>query len=95
MDVLIDVALCVGGCSMVKVIPARIENGRVIPSEPLPEDSTIEGVSLLLKLKPKTPETGRRSSVLSELRGILQGKVSQSDHDLNREYAEYLEAKYR
>jgi hypothetical protein len=32
------------------VIPARIEDGRVIPSEPLPEPSAIDRVTVVLEL---------------------------------------------
>jgi hypothetical protein len=78
---------------MVKVIPARIEQGRIIPSEPLPAESTIEGVSLVLSLKAPAA-AGLRSGALAELRGILKGNVPASDEGLERDYADYLARKY-
>ncbi len=76
---------------MVKVIPAHIENGQVVPNEPLPDTSAIAHVSVVLNLKP----TAQNQSTLADLRGILKGKVTESDEDLKREYVEHLARKYR
>jgi hypothetical protein len=74
---------------MVKVIPARLENGQVIPSEPLPEAGTVRNVSIVLEFAEPAgrPATG---STLPRLLGLLK-----PEEDLERSYLDYLEEKYR
>ncbi len=40
---------------MLKLIPARIENGLVVPVTPLPDAGTIRSVSLLVEVNFPTP----------------------------------------
>lgn len=73
---------------MVKVIPARIENGNVVPQTPLPDAGTVRSVSIVLDLAEPAPAT--RPSTLPRLLGILRDVG-----DPRQEYVDHLERKYR
>ena len=73
---------------MVKVIPARIENGHVVPEMPLPAAANVRSVSILVDVAEPPPI--RRESTLPRLLGILKDVG-----DPKQEYIEYLEKKYR
>lgn len=73
---------------MVKVIPARIENGQVIPDVALPPDSEIQEVSILINLRERT--SAKEGTIVSRLVGILKD-VGYS----REEYGAYLAEKYR
>jgi len=74
---------------MVKVIPARIENGHVVPEMPLPASADVRSVSILLDVA-EPPRPARRESTLPRLLGILKDVG-----DPKQEYCQYLEEKYR
>jgi len=73
---------------MVKVIPARIENGQVIPNVALPPEAEIQQVSILVDLR-ENPSAGE-GTILSKLVGILKDV-----EDPREEYGAYLVEKYR
>jgi len=73
---------------MVKVIPARIKNGQVIPDVALPPDVEIKQVSILVNVREKTP--AEEGTILSKLVGILKDV-----EDPREEYGAYLAEKYR
>jgi hypothetical protein len=73
---------------MVKVIPARIENGQVIPDTALPPDAEIQKVTILVDLREKTPS--QEGTIVSRLVGILKDVG-----DPREEYGAYLAEKYR
>ena len=74
---------------MVRLIPARIENGRVIPSEPLPEGAEVRSVTVLVEVV--EPELTARESTLPRLLGILKTDVPNP----REQYRQHLEEKYR
>lgn len=73
---------------MLKVIPARIENGQVIPDVALPPDAEIQGVSILVNLREET--LAKEGTIVSRLVGILKDVDDPRD-----EYGAYLAEKYR
>jgi hypothetical protein len=73
---------------MVKVIPARIKNGLVIPDVALPPDAEIQEVSILVNLREQAP--AEEGAILSKLVGILKDV-----EDPREEYGAYLAEKYR
>jgi hypothetical protein len=75
--------------TVVKIIPARLENGQIVPSQPLPDRAMVRNVSIVLELN----ESAGRSpgeSTLPRLLGLL--KV---DEDPEQAYIDYLTEKYR
>jgi hypothetical protein len=74
---------------MIKVIPAHLENGHVVPDVPLPEASDIKSVRLLVELADADPVPSA-GSIVDRLHGLLR------DHDVSeQDYRDYLEQKYR
>ncbi len=78
---------------MVKVIPARIEDGRIVTDEPLPEASVIESVSVVVRLVSEDPQM-EREAALGRLLARFAGVRMDSDVDVKAEYARSLEEKY-
>jgi hypothetical protein len=74
---------------MIKVIPAHLENGHVVPDVPLPEESDIKSVRLLVELS-GTEANPRGGSIVDRLHGLLK-----DEPDIEGQYREYLERKYR
>ncbi|MBY0523674.1 MAG: hypothetical protein K2R98_09750 [Gemmataceae bacterium] len=75
---------------MVKVIPARIENGQVVPESPLPPTADVRSVSILVEIAEVKIEPVR-GSFLARWAGVLNGY----EGDARQEYREYLEKKYQ
>jgi hypothetical protein len=75
---------------MVQLIPARIEDGKVVPNLPLPATGAIQSVSILVEVAEPSCQADR-AAALSRLRGILKENVG----DAREEYRRYLEEKYR
>jgi hypothetical protein len=74
---------------MIKVIPAHLENGHVVPDAPLPEASDIKSVRLLVELSDADVKP-RAGSIVDRLHGLLRA------HDVSeQDYRDYLEQKYR
>jgi hypothetical protein len=78
---------------MVTIIPARIEAGRIIPDEPLPDGTDGLRVSVVLRRDEPPVAQPDASSPLARLRGLLKG-FEMSD-DPTRDYTDYLKKKYR
>ncbi|HOB74781.1 MAG TPA: hypothetical protein PKG54_09660 [Phycisphaerae bacterium] len=74
---------------MVKVIPARISEGNVVPKTPLPSAESIRSIFIVVELA-DPEESEKRESTLPRMLGLLKGAdVSEED------YVRYLEEKYR
>jgi len=73
---------------MVKIIPAHMENGQVIPDAALPPDAEIRKVTILVDLCEKTP--AEEGTIVSKLVGILKDVG-----DPREEYGAYLAEKSR
>ena len=67
---------------------AYIESGRVVPVEPLPEESQVRRVTILVEME-ELP-TARPDSALPRLLGILKTDVANP----RQEYRTYLKEKY-
>ena len=74
---------------MVKLVPARLENGAVVPEGPLPAASEVRSVSILLEVREPSVASGKEST-LPRLLGIL--KVAPEDG--REQYRQQLEPKY-
>ncbi len=74
---------------MMQLIPARIENGQVVPMTALPEAGTVRSVSILVEVE----EVARPSAdaMLPRLLGLLKADAD----DPRQAYREYLQGKYR
>jgi hypothetical protein len=72
---------------MVKVIPARIKSGQVIPDVVLPPEAEIQQVSVLVDLRDNS--SAGEGTILSKLVGILKDV-----DDPREEYGAYLAEKY-
>lgn len=76
---------------MVKVIPAHIENGQVIPESPLPEAAEVRGLSIVVECD--VPDSRAvKEAAMSRLVGILKGVDLDDAHE---DYVQYLIEKYR
>jgi hypothetical protein len=75
---------------MVKVIPARIENGQIVPEAPLPPSGEVRSVTIHVEVAEPVQKPPKEST-LPRLLGILRGYTG----DAKQEYHEYLERKYR
>jgi hypothetical protein len=78
---------------MVTIISARIEAGRIIPDDPLPEGTDGLRVSVVFRRDEPTLALPGDSSPLARLRGLLKG--FDVGDDPRRDYTDYLESKYR
>lgn len=76
-----------GVAKVIKIIPAKIDAGRIIPDSPLPEAEEIQKVSIIIEI---TEAATREDSSLAKLEGILEGTGASE-----AEYYEYLEQKHR
>ncbi len=74
---------------MVRIIPAHIEDGRIVPDGPLPEKDKVRSVSIHVELSGAMPRQDR-GSTLPRLLGILKDVDNPK-----QEYVDYLERKYR
>ncbi len=75
---------------MVKLIPARVENGYVVPLLPLPETSEFLSVSILVELGDRQ-ELPTNIPVMDKWYGVLKEPAG----NYEEEYLKYLEEKYR
>ena len=75
---------------MVRLIPAHLENGCVVPDAPLPIGSQIRSVAVLVELA-EIAAHPKPSSPLQPLAGILKGCPV---GDAREEYHDYLDKKY-
>lgn len=71
---------------MVQRIPARLENGHVVPEAPLPEK--VRSVSILVETEDARPD--RTTSTLEKMTGIIR-----DPGDWKADYTQYLEEKYK
>jgi hypothetical protein len=74
---------------MVKVIPAHVENGYVVPDAALPASCQIKSVAILLEVQDTRPPR-QGASTFSLLHGILKGYQGDPEAD----YRRHLEEKY-
>jgi hypothetical protein len=73
---------------MVKVIPARLENGHVVPEAPLPAAAEIRSVAILLEMETLPSTEGARR--MEKWYGVLKGY----EGDPKEDYRKHLEEKY-
>jgi hypothetical protein len=69
-------------------IPAKIENGKIIPVAEIPESELIRHVAILVEVEDAQYKNLSVSSCVERLRGILK-------EDSDSDYVNYLENKYQ
>ncbi len=69
-------------------VPAKIEDGRIIPIAEMPAPELIRSVALLVEVEEVQYKRQGISSRVDRLRGILK-------EDLDSDYVTYLENKYQ
>jgi hypothetical protein len=74
---------------MVKLIPARIENGHVVPEDSLPRAEVVRSVCILLEIAEPTQPADEPGHLLKWF-GILKGYTG----DPKEGYRKHLEEKY-
>jgi hypothetical protein len=77
---------------MIRVIPAHIEGGRVVPDGPIPPPASVRGVSIVFDLG-EDRSRSTREAASARLIGLL--KDAGDPDRLREEYVGYLEEKYR
>ena len=77
---------------MIKMMPAHIEQGRIVTDAPLPDAKELRSVTVLLEFKGSEPRSTKEEAV-SRLTGLL--KDSEMPERFQEEYGDYLEEKYR
>ncbi len=83
---------------MTRTIPAHIEDGRVIPDAPLPEE--IRSVAIVVETAetpPSIQEPADDGTTLgfARLFEMFRGVLLPEDYDVKEDYRRYLEEKYR
>jgi hypothetical protein len=73
---------------MLLTIPAKIENGRIIPIAEMPASELIRRVALLVEVEDMQYKCQFALSRVNRLRGILK-------EDSDSDYVTYLESKYQ
>jgi hypothetical protein len=77
---------------MIKMMPAHIEQGRIVTDAPLPDEENLRSITVLLEFKGTEPRSAKEEAV-SRLTGLL--KNSGNPESFQEDYVRYLEEKYR
>lgn len=76
---------------MINVMPAHLEQGRIVTDEHLPDAEDLHSITVLLEFKGTEPRSAKQEAV-SRLTGLL--KDSENPESFQEDYVRYLEEKY-
>jgi len=76
---------------MIKLMPAHIEQGRIVTDAPLPAADDLRSITILLEFKGTEPRLAKEEAV-SRLTGLL--KDLENPESLQEDYVRYLAEKY-
>ncbi len=77
---------------MVKVVRGRLENGYIVPLEPLPATLEVRSVAIILEVAegPSPQQKSPQQNLMDKWYGVLRGYTG----DAKEDYRKHLEEKY-